>query len=168
MMARKVRSLIAVAIMAGVALVVERWPERQPYDHLYARAVQRQRLRWLAYHIYAYAREHKRPAFTLDSVLAHLDSSTAVEFKHLMIDIWGMRVFYDWDESSFTLAATGGARFGSAWAAAIQPPPNSTKAEQYIALFAAGRRLTVREEYGWPAGARGTRNALGQFVNLSR
>jgi hypothetical protein len=159
--------LVAIALIAAAALAFDRDDRDEPYEHLYTRAVQRQRLRWLAYRVVSYAREHKRPAFNLDSVLVHLDSVRAAEFRHFMVDVWGTRVYYLWDETTFTLMAEGGRRFGRAWSSQITRPPNATAEEGFKAFIAVSRREDVREEYAWPPEARGRRNELGQFVRVA-
>jgi hypothetical protein len=160
-------SLIAIAIISLGALVATRVAARERNDHLRYRAVQRQYLRWLAYRVKAYAREHGRPAFHLDSVTAHMDSARAAEFRRNLIDIWGQPVFYHWDESRFILGSFAGTSrlrdrpYDSVRAAEFQ---KLTREQQFQRWMAETRRVEVREEYAWPPEARGRRNALGQYI----
>ena len=158
--------LIAIAVVAAGVLVGTRVKGRGSYDHMYARAVQRQYLRWIAYRITAYAREYGRPAFHLDSVAAHLDSAKAAEFRRNLVDIWDRPVYYWWDECRFILSSSAGRsnRDYPDDSPRTDSVVTLTQEQRFRAMMAADRRHTVREEYGWPPEARGRRNALGQFT----
>jgi len=131
------------------------------------RAAQRQRLRWMSAYVTAYARQYGRPAFYLDSVTAHLDSATAAQFNAYRTDLWGEGVAYSWDERTFELRSSAGY-----FASQRDRMEDSVRAlliarGDSIGLSRPGetvRRFFVREEYWWPAEARGRRNSLGQYT----
>src|SRR5688572_11033477 len=89
------RSLVVALSFAAVAALVAIRNARPGPDWNF-RVAQRQQLRWMSAYITAYAREHGRPAFYLDSVVAHLDSATAAQFNDYRYDLWGDRVYYWW------------------------------------------------------------------------
>lgn len=156
----------AVALLAGAISLRSQAQEEPDWN---PRVAQRQQLRWLSAYITAYARDYGRPAFYLDSVVAHLDSATAVRFNSYLVDLWGDKVYYRWDEQSFELSSRAG----------LSPRRHSQLQDSVrLARLARGdssgvtrpwtlaKRFDIREEYWWPVEARGRRNRLGQFTRM--
>jgi hypothetical protein len=112
--------------------------------------------RMLARWIQAYARTYRRPAYYLDSVLAHLDSAERRVVSNLLTDLWGDRVYYVWTYCDFTLASHAGAR---PW---LRPPPPDTVAPVKPARWGPEPpQGELREEYPWPPGVGRTDKCLG-------
>ena len=163
------RPVVAALLIAIVAAVIDLRAEREAPDAWNARAAQRQRLRWMSAYVTAYGRQYGRPAFYLDSVIAHLDSATAAQFNAYRTDFWGESVNYSWNERTFELRSTAGL-FG----------PRLDRTEDSVRALWIARgdsmrlshpgaifdRLVVREEYWWPVEARGRRNQLGQYTRV--
>lgn len=160
-------SLLGAFALAAIAALVDLRITHRTESHWNPRVAQRQQLRWLSAYITAYAREYGRPAFYLDSVAAHLDSATAARFKSYLVDLWGDRIYYRWDEQSFELSSRAG----------LSPRRHSELQDSVrVARLARGdssgvtrpwtvaKYFDVREEYWWPVEARGRRNRLGQFT----
>jgi hypothetical protein len=96
------------------------------------RPIQLVYMRMLAVRVKNYAQRSGRPAYSLDSVAAHLDSGEVRLFRDLSTDLWGSPLGYTWSGSSFTLSSSAGFRVLHGW------PPNE-------GLF---------ETYWWPDNAR--------------
>ena len=64
--------------------------------------------RRLALWVEDYARKYGRPAFYLDSVVAHLDSTDAKTVSELRTDFGGKPVHYFWTWCYFTLSSDAG------------------------------------------------------------
>lgn len=160
-------ALLVLLVSAGIAGLVDLRATRLTHEYWNPRVAQRQQIRWLSAYITAYARKYGRPAFHLDSVVAHLDSATARQFRTYLVDLWGERVYYWWNEQTFELSSAAGLspdrrarmedsvrtlRFARGDTAGLSHP------------FALTKRFEVREEYWWPAEARGRRNRWGQYT----
>lgn len=161
--------LIAALVLVVGALVVDRRNARSDEDPAWdPRVAQRQQLRFLGAYITDYGRRFGRPAFHLDSVEIHLDSATRAKFSEYRTDIWGDRVYYMWDVTTFTLVSRGGLRqdqrerredsIAAAWKSIGRPVTG------WDAIGRIQRRVQIIEEYWWPEAARGRRNSLGQFT----
>jgi len=109
----------------------------QPRVVLAPRVAQFMHDRMLAQHIEDYAQRYGRPAFYLDSVIAHLDSGDAKIVSGLRTDLWGDPVHYRWTWCDFTLSSSAGR--------ANQP---------------GGFRYSIREKYPWPSGVGRTENCF--------
>jgi hypothetical protein len=72
------------------------------------RTAERTYLRIVARHVETYARTYRRPAYSLDSVVAHLDATNARLMRDLETDVWGNPVQYAWSRCGFTLRSGGG------------------------------------------------------------
>lgn len=135
--------LIAVVIAAtGLGWRIRRI-SREPRVVLAPRAVQLMYNRMLSLRVQQYAARYGRPAFRLDSVLAHLDSTDARAVSDLSTDLWGDEVIYSWSFCSFTLVSRAGQE---------NEPPSPAPAESLRAsqLFPPG--AWVEEDYAWPTG----------------
>lgn len=159
--------MLVALVIATIAGLLDLEASRRVREDWNPRVTQRQQIRWLSAYITAYAMEYRRPAFHLDSVVAHLDSATAARFKDYLVDLWGDRIFYWWNEQTFELGSPGG----------ISPERHTRMADSVRALriargdtaglshpFALAKRFDVRERYWWPVEARGRRNAWGQYT----
>jgi hypothetical protein len=107
------RSAIALAcVLALTGLLAWRIKtlRAEPHLALSARVYQLMYDRTLAQWVQAYAAAYGRPAFSIDSVLAHLDTADANTVDELLTDMWGRRVHYGWDYCSFALSSTAGWR----------------------------------------------------------
>ncbi|HVX41170.1 MAG TPA: hypothetical protein VHB25_16505 [Gemmatimonadaceae bacterium] len=87
---------------SGACLAAYRRAHGQP-ETMNPRAAERERLRYLRARVVEYATLFHRPAFTLDSVAAHLDSAEAAQFESLRTNPWGSAVGYAWGPRSFEL-----------------------------------------------------------------
>ena len=93
-----------IGVLCSVVLAGAAWRIVQRRRAPNARVAQLTRLRTLAWHIDAYAKEYGRPAFYLDSVQRHSSSADAKQFADLEIDLWGDSVYYMWTYCGFELA----------------------------------------------------------------
>ena len=71
------------------------------------RAAEQMYLRLIGQRVELYARTYHRPAYSLDSVSAHLDSTNARLMRDLRRDLWGHPVGYAWTRCGFTLLSRG-------------------------------------------------------------
>lgn len=160
--------LLATLTLALLALGVDRASNRSEEGAWNPRVAQRQQLRYLSAYVTDYGRRFGRPAFHLDSVEAHLDSATRAKFADYRTDIWGNRVHYWWDETSFTLTSSAGLtskqRTRKEDSIAASWKARGRDVSSWHAVGVISRRLSVIERYGWPTEVRGRRNSLGQFT----
>jgi hypothetical protein len=140
---RTVLGMIAVVLATtGLAWRI-RAISREPRVILAPRAVQLMYNRMLSLRIQRYAARYGRPAFRLDSVLAHLDSTDARVVSDLSTDLWGDEVAYRWSFCSFTLVSRAGQQYA---------PPSPAPAESLRAGQLSPPGAWVEEEYAWPTG----------------
>ncbi|MEJ7812754.1 MAG: hypothetical protein WKG32_20235 [Gemmatimonadaceae bacterium] len=124
------RSALGVAAVVLCTTVLAwrlRTVAREPHVAVNRRVAQLMNNRLLAQRIAAYAQTYDRPAYHLDSVVAHLDSPDRRLVSELRTDLWGAPVLYLWSWCSFRLMSPGG-RTGRA----------------------SGR--LIMEDYPWPPG----------------
>lgn len=134
------RATVGLAAVLLCALVLAwrlRTIAREPRVWVAPRVAQLMYDRLLAQQIEDYARRYRRPAYFLDSVVAHLDSADAAAFRSRMTDLWGDPIGYLWSYCGFSLRSDGGTR---RW------PGNG-----------------VVEEYSWPRGVGRTRDCHESF-----
>jgi len=98
------------------------------------RAAEQTYLRLIAQRVELYARTYHRPAYSLDSVSAHLDSTNARLMRDLRRDLWGHPVEYAWTRCGFTLQSRGGSA--------------------NRAVSSAEERAGITERFSWPATVR--------------
>ena len=168
----RTRILLLTLGCALIGLIADRTASRSGDDDWNPRVAQRQQLRFLSAYITDYGRRYGRPAFHLDSVEAHLDSATRARFADYRTDIWGDRVYYWWDENSFTLTSNAGLdpaqRTRKEDSIAATWKAHGRDANSWHAIGVISRRLSVIERYGWPAEVRGRKNSLGQFTQANQ
>lgn len=132
MLTRRTALGVSAVIVLAIALA---WRlhrlATEPRLRLSPRVVALMDNRMLARRILAYANAYGRPAYVLDSVEAHVDTSDAQLVSDLTTDPWGDPVHYDWNYCGFTLARTPGVALPASWW--------------------RSRRYVVREDYAWPA-----------------
>ena len=97
------------------------------------RAAEQMYLRLIGQRVELYARTYHRPAYSLDSVSAHLDSTNARLMRDLRRDLWGHPVEYAWTRCGFTLQSRG----------------SGSTAES-----AADERARITARFSWPPGVR--------------
>lgn len=164
----RVRAPLLIAVgVALVAGVVDFRASRRQESNWNPRVAQRQQIRWLSAYITAYARDYGRPAFHIDSVISHLDSATAAQFRAYLVDLWGDKIYYRWDEQSFYLMSNAGLSFRRK--NYLQDSTNKARIARGDTAWrthpwAIARHFDIREEYWWPVEARGRKNRLGQFT----
>lgn len=135
---------LIAALIATTCLVLRiREISRRPRVVLASRAAQLMYNRALALRIQRYAARYGRPAFRLDSVLAHLDSADVRVVSDLSTDLWGEEVAYGWSFCSFTLVSRAGEEFA---------PTSPAPAESLRAGQLSPPGGWVEEAYAWPAG----------------
>jgi hypothetical protein len=161
--------VITLVTFAVVGIVAARVSAAGPVESMNPRAAQRQYLRYLGTKTIEYAQRYRRPAFALDSVLAHLDSRDAVLFRTAMTDLWGHHVFYSWNEATFEVSSGAGttqARIAWVWDSLRKTLDTlkDAKTADFIASVRMGDRTSIRERYWWPPEARGDLNTIGQYV----
>lgn len=100
--------LLAIAVLAWRIAVIRGRPATSDAP----RTAERMYLRMIARRVEAYARAYHRPAYALDSVVAHLDATNARLMRDLETDLWGQPVQYAWSRCGFTLRSSGGAHPG--------------------------------------------------------
>lgn len=98
------------------------------------RAAEQMYLRLIGERVEQYARAYHRPAYSLDSVTAHLDSTNARLVRDLEQDLWGRPVEYAWTRCGFALQSRGGVASGADTLAAHQ--------------------ARITERFAWPPGVR--------------
>jgi hypothetical protein len=132
------RPAIVGAIVFVLAIGVLAWRiaaiRGQPAITDAPRTAEQTYLRMIAQHVQTYARTYHRPAYSLDSVVSHLDSANARLMRDLATDPWGQPVQYTWSPCGFTLRSSGGA----------------ARADS---SGAAGSARWITERHPWPAGA---------------
>lgn len=100
--------LLAIGVLAWRIAVIR----GQPAITSAPRTAERMYLRMIARRVETYARAYHRPAYALDSVVAHLDATNARLMRDLEMDLWGHPVEYAWSPCGFTLRSSGGANGG--------------------------------------------------------
>jgi hypothetical protein len=147
--------LAAVVLCAVVFASRVRTIGREPRVALSPRVAQLMYNRMLALRIEAYARQYGRPAYDLDSVLAHLDSAGAALVSDLRTDLWGEPVSYFWTWCNFSLLSRAGA----------SPPQIAAAFDSMLREQRARERsfppLVLGEEYPWPPGVGRTERCFG-------
>lgn len=152
---RPALGLVALLLCAAVLAWRIRTIANEPRVALGPRAVQLMYNRMLALRIIDYARTHRRPAYYMDSVLAHLDSAEARLVSDLGTDLWGGRVYYAWTWCDFRLSSDAG-----------EPWPRSQAAwdstwREARARGRLGMPHVISEEYPWPRGVGRTHDCHG-------
>lgn len=160
-------SVVAIAAMLIVAafLVATRrhgTPDRVE-TRAEIRAEQFARLRFVAGRLTQYAREYHRPAYRFDSVVVHLDSAHAAEFRSFLTDLWGDSINYNWTFAGFSLSSDAGltglgreAAIDSAMRRAhlVMTASNwadpAFRASFDTLAFDVYRAIHISAEYGWP------------------
>ena len=130
--------LVAIVLCATVLASRIHTLVNQPRVVPASRVAQLMYNRMLALRIEAYAREYGRPAYYLDSVMAHLDSADAKIVSELRTDLWGKPVHYFWTWCFFTLTSSAG------WDG-----------------YSDGPQHWVTERYPWPRGVGRTQKCFG-------
>jgi hypothetical protein len=152
------RSLIGVAaVLLGVSMLGWRIRAivRTPRVAVSTRVAQLMDNRLLALKIEAYAKRYGRPAYFLDSVVAHLDSADAAVFRRNLTDLWGDPVSYQWTWCDFTLVSWTGMR------GRLLSVPASDSIRRAMALRGRmGFPAVIDERYPWPAGVGRTQNCF--------
>jgi hypothetical protein len=147
---------LALIVLCAVVLVSRiRSIRSEPRIGQSARVVQLMYNRMLAQRVLAYAERYRRPAFELDSVVAHLDPEDAQLVTRLRTDLWGHRVMYNWSWCGFGFMSDAGEP---------QPWPSSAFDSAWKDANAHGRwRMPyhINEEYSWPRGVGRTYNCGG-------
>lgn len=132
--------LVVIALCAIVLASRIRTLVNEPRVVPASRVAQLMYNRMLALRIEAYAREYGRPAYYLDSVMAHLDSADVKIVSGLRTDLWGEPVHYFWTWCWFTVTSRAG-RAG----------------------YAGGPWNWVTERYPWPRGVGRTQKCFGSW-----
>ena len=135
---RTVIDLVAIVLCAAVLASRIHTLVNQPRVVPASRVAQFMYNRMLALRIEAYAREYGRPAYYLDSVMAHLDSADAKIVSGLRTDLWGKPVLYFWTWCWFTVTSRAG------WTDQPGAPSH-----------------WVTERYPWPHGVGRTQKCFG-------
>jgi hypothetical protein len=159
------RLLAAAAIVLAALpflLSIPSWPRKTP-DRAEIRADQLARLQFVAGHLTQYAREYHRPAYRFDSVVVHLDSIHAAEFRSYLTDLWGDSIDYYWNFARFSLRSdaglTGVGREAAIDSAMRQAHLTMTASHWAIPefrarfgklMFEVDKELYITAEYGWP------------------
>jgi hypothetical protein len=159
--------VVAAAALLIVVAVPVAVRQHKPPDHVATRAEiraeQLARLRFVAGRLTQYARENHRPAYRFDSVVAHLDSAHAAEFRSFLTDLWGDSIDYYWNFAGFSLRSRAGLT-GLGHEAAIdsamrQAHLTMTAGSWAIPefrirfgklIFEVDKELYITAEYGWP------------------
>ena len=156
-MTRRTAIGLAAVVLCGIVLAWRvRTIAREPRLEVSPRVAQLMYNRMLAQWIAAYARRYRRPAYYLDSVMAHLDSADAERVSALRTDLWGKPVHYFWSYCWFSLHSYAGAR---PW---LRPTPAESIPAESIPpgqLFAPGGEID--EQYPWPPGVGRTERCFG-------
>lgn len=152
--------LIVVAL--PIAMRLHKPPDRVA-TRAEIRAEQLARLQFVAGRLTQYAREYHRPAYRFDSVVVHLDSTHAAEFRSYLTDLWGDSIGYYWNFAGFTLRSDAGLT-GIGREAAM----DSAMREAHLAMTAShwaipefrarfgklmfdlDKELYITADYGWP------------------
>ena len=157
--------VLCAALLAWRVRTIAR-EQRVPVD---PRVTQLMYNRMLAQWITAYAREYGRPAYYLDSVMAHLDSADAKLVSELRTDLWGDRIRYSWSYCHFTLASPAGTR---PWrrrppradtVAPVAPAPVAPAPATRARWLPEPPQGEIHEEYPWPPGVGRTDRCYGSF-----
>lgn len=135
--ARRAMWSALVTVLTCATLVTFRRGRRDPAA-MDPRAAEREHLRYMRARLSEYASTFHRPAYTLDSVSAHLDSADATAFNSLRVNRWGHPVGYWWGPRGFGLIS-------------------------YVSREGPSPRFVV-ERSGLPEAARGHLNAWGMYV----
>ena len=165
---RRVRLTVVAtaALLIVVALFIAmRWhttPDRVA-TRAEIRAEQLARLQFVAGRLTQYAREYHRPAYRFDSVVVHMDSAHAAEFRSFLTDLWGDSINYDWSFAGFSLSSDAGitglgreAAIDSAMRRAhlVMTASNwadpAFRASFDTLAFDVYRAVHISAEYGWP------------------
>jgi hypothetical protein len=162
---RILSSVGLVLVLALPILLIAMRPRKIP-SRAVIRAEQLDRLRFVAGRVTQYARTYHRPAYYLDSVTAHLDSTDAAEFRIYLNDLWGDPIEYSWDFTTFSLWSNAGASNVFAEAAldsALRQldsggrSKHETQREFDAKMFKVEseveQAIHIRAWYGWPEAA---------------
>jgi hypothetical protein len=127
------------------------------------RAEQLARLQFVAGRLTQYAREYHRPVYRFDSVVVHLDSTHAAEFRSYLTDLWGDSIDYNWNFAGFSLrsrAGLTGVGHEAAIDSAMRQAHLTMTASNWVIpefrakfgklMFDVDEELYITAEYGWP------------------